>query len=229
MPVGIVAWWANGVGTRMNKSKCSEMNRVQMIGEGSCGINNQPQTRTMCLAGEVKGGRKQNQDIDLLERPRIQTRVWPKRGIGAQTNTRSSSRRGSRNLSLCLANREGKHKHRSLLFLLGGHNWSTFGWSKHARMGGHATRVQTLLTSNSLWQLWERANQRHRAQTMPNEPQKTGFFSQESNSTWCQPNSKSWRNMPLLNGKNRMQERWNLLKSLEHHLREELRADKLCI
>ncbi len=44
----------------MSESKGPEMNGVQTIGEGSCRINNQPQTRTMCSTGEVKGERKQN-------------------------------------------------------------------------------------------------------------------------------------------------------------------------
>jgi hypothetical protein len=111
----------------MSKSKGPEMNGVRTIGEGSCRINNQPQTQTMCSTGEVKGEREQNQGIHLPVRPRIRTRVRPKREIGVHTNTASSSRRGSRNSSSCLANRGGKHEHRNLLFLLGGHKRSMFG------------------------------------------------------------------------------------------------------
>ncbi len=65
----------------MSKSKGPEMNEVWTIGEGSCGINNQPQTQTICLSGVVKGGANKIKGFTCQrQRDRKSKHVFDQRG-----------------------------------------------------------------------------------------------------------------------------------------------------
>jgi hypothetical protein len=165
------------------------MNGLPTIREGSCGINNQPQTRTMCSAGEIKGGRGQNRGIHLPERPQIQTGVWPKRGIGAQTNTTSSSQRGSKNLSSCLANRGGEAQTpESFVSPKRAQMEHVWVWLKYMRANGRLCHKGADATVNGSHAKGQIDAMGHRPCQM--NLSKQVFFSQESNSVWRQPKSK---------------------------------------
>jgi hypothetical protein len=67
----------------MSESKGPDMNGVRTIGEGSCRINNQPQTRTMCSTGEVKGEHEQNRGIHLPDFANLNTCSAEEGNLGA--------------------------------------------------------------------------------------------------------------------------------------------------
>jgi hypothetical protein len=79
-----------------------DMNGAQTTSEGLWGIHNQGCTQTVCLAVRSQGA-NEIKGFTCGRGTTTHTHVWPKRGIGAQTNLTSSCRRSSRNLSLFLA------------------------------------------------------------------------------------------------------------------------------
>jgi len=101
---------------RMKESKGPEMNGERTV-EGSCGINNQPRTRT-CVRLK-KSRREQMQGICMPERHHKPKLVFGRRESRVQTISTSVCQRGSRNLSSCLAYmpEHVEHEHRSLLLI----------------------------------------------------------------------------------------------------------------
>jgi hypothetical protein len=102
----------------MSKSKGPGMNGVQTIEEASCGINDQLQTQTMCLAGEVKGGtRTKSRDSLAGETANPNTCLVEEGNRGANEYNEFEPER-QQELKLVFGQRGGGHKHRSLLLLL---------------------------------------------------------------------------------------------------------------
>jgi len=107
------------------RSKMSERSQCQDEGEQRPGderransggvLRDQPRTRTMCSAKEIKGHERM-QGICMPERHHEPKLVFGQRGSRTQTISTSLCRRGSRNSSCVWPNRS-EHEHRSLLLI----------------------------------------------------------------------------------------------------------------
>jgi hypothetical protein len=143
---------------------------------GSCGINTQREIQTICSAeiGRSRGTQTKLSDA-LPERPRIQTRVQPRSEIGAQTNTTSSCRRGESRWCLAKYRRKSTNtrvccsKESTNKYCLAegeAHRWDGLSCHEGIDIAGKQQLMAVVRKGKSTpW-----------AQTMPNEPQQTGFF-----------------------------------------------------